>query len=324
MDSGSPRRGLFREKFGILVPTAAGSIFIPSYRNADFKKTAHITQSAEGLGYHSAWISDHLMPYSIFDPWTAISGLAVLTSQITLGTLVSCNLFRHPSIVAKMSTTIDHMSGGRFVLGLGAGWLEAEFRGYGIPFPKYSERLGRLSEASKLIRRMWLDEKATFEGTYYQVKEAVCNPKAIQKPTLPLWIGGRGEKLLRIVAAEADGYNLNEGTIDEFKVRLPKLRQLCKEMKREYDSIEKSWLGTVLIGENSDQVRSKLKKYQPTAISAERYLGPAVMGPPNECIRKIEQYKELGVTHFIGWFPEIAEDESGLKLFAREVMPSFN
>src|SRR5207245_11565825 len=135
--------------------------------------------------------------------------------------------------------------------------------------------------------------------------------KSSRKSTLRLWSGEKGAKLLRIVAAEADGYNLNEGTIDEFKVRLPKLRQLCKEMKREYDSIEKSWLGTVLIGENSDQVRSKLKKYQPTAISAERYLGPAVMGPPNECIRKIEQYKELGVTHFIGWLPEIAVDESG-------------
>src|SRR5438445_13654847 len=101
------------------------------------------------------------MAFSLLHAWTAISGLAVLTSQITLGTLVSCNLFRHPSIVAKMSTTIDHMSGGRFVLGLGAGWLEAEFRGYGMPCAEYSERLGRLSEASTLIRRMWLDERAT-------------------------------------------------------------------------------------------------------------------------------------------------------------------
>src|SRR5256886_11856426 len=98
MDSGSPRRGLFREKFGILAPTAAGSIFIPSYRNADFKKTARITQSAEGLGYHSAWLSDHVMPYSIFDCWTAISGLPPLTSPISLRTLVYGNLFRHPSI----------------------------------------------------------------------------------------------------------------------------------------------------------------------------------------------------------------------------------
>src|SRR5438132_14402369 len=112
---------------------------------------------------------------------------------------------------------------------------------------------------------MWLDEKASFEGTYYHVKEAVCNPKAIQKPTLPLWIGGRGEKLLRIVSAEADGYNLNEGTIDELKVRLPKLRQLCKEMKRDYDSIENSWLGTVLLIENSDALRSNLKKCNPSA-----------------------------------------------------------
>ncbi len=314
---------MFRDKFGILVPTASGSIFIPSYKKTDFKNTTRITQSAERLGYHSAWLSDHLMPYSIFECWAVISGLAVLTSKITLGTLVSCNLFRHPSLIAKMSATIDHMSEGRFILGLGAGWLEAEFKGYGIPFPRYSERLGRLDEASKLIRKMWLNEKASFDGAYYQIKEAICNPKPVQKPTLPLWIGGRGEKLLKIVAAEADGYNLNEGTIEEFKVRLPKLRHLCKEMNRDYDSIEKSWLGTVLIGKNTDAAKAKLKKYQPTTISSERYLGPALMGNPDECIRRIEQYKELGVSHFIGWFPEVGEDDSGLKLFAREVMPSF-
>src|SRR2546428_13373396 len=110
MDSGSPRRGLFREKFGILVPTAAGSIFIPSYRKADFKKTAHITQTAEGLGYHSAWISDHLMPYSIFDPWTAIRGLPVRPSQRTLGTFGSFKLFKNASTMAKMTNTLEHMT----------------------------------------------------------------------------------------------------------------------------------------------------------------------------------------------------------------------
>jgi alkanesulfonate monooxygenase SsuD/methylene tetrahydromethanopterin reductase-like flavin-dependent oxidoreductase (luciferase family) len=222
-----------------------------------------------------------------------------------------------------MSATIDHISKGRFILGLGAGWLEAEFKGYGIPFPRHSERIGRLAEASKLIRKMWTEDKATFEGIYYQIKDAVCEPKPMQVPSIPLWIGGRGERLLNVVASEADGYNLNEGTIDEFKVRLPKLKEICEQTGRSYESIEKSWLGTVIIGKTSDEVKSKLQKYQPTVISIERYLGPAIMGTPSDCIKRIEEYKKLGVTHFIGWFPDIAEDESGLRLFSSEVIPSF-
>jgi alkanesulfonate monooxygenase SsuD/methylene tetrahydromethanopterin reductase-like flavin-dependent oxidoreductase (luciferase family) len=261
------------------------------------------------------------MPYSIFECFTAISALSALTSRITLGTLVACNLFRYPSMVAKMSATIDHISKGRFILGLGAGWLEAEFRGYGMPFPKHSERIQRLAEASKIVRKMWVDDKATYEGKYYQIREAFCDPKPLRR--IPLWIGGRGEKLLDVVAAEGDGYNLNEGTVDDFKARLTKLRKICEEVGRDYDSIEKSWLGTVIIGKNSGEVEAKLRKYQPTTISAQRYVGPAIMGTPSDCIKKVQEYKDLGVTHFIGWFPDIAEDESGARIFAEDVMSSF-
>jgi alkanesulfonate monooxygenase SsuD/methylene tetrahydromethanopterin reductase-like flavin-dependent oxidoreductase (luciferase family) len=310
-------------KFGVLVPTAAGSIFIPSYKETSFDVSARVAKDSENFGFDSAWLSDHLMPYSILECWTSISAISALTTKIRLGTLVSCNLFRYPSLVAKMSATVDHISKGRFVLGLGAGWLDAEFSGYGIPYPKHAHRIRMLKEATELIERMWVEDKVTFSGRYYQTKEAVCNPKPVQKPRIPLWIGGRGEKLLDTVSSFADGYNLNEGTIDEFKQRLPKLRDLCRQKGRDYESIEKSWLGTVLIGKTTEEANSKLKQYQPTSISSERYLRPALLGNPDDCIKKIEQYKELGVSHFIGWFPEVALDKSGLEIFANQVMSSF-
>src|SRR6266516_7033469 len=162
---------------------------------------------AESAGFDGVFLYDHFHTVpdppleAVFECWTSMAALARDTSTIRLGQMVTCNSYRPPSLLAKMASGIDVMSHGRLVLGIGAGWYEHEYRAYGYPYPETAERLKRLREAVQIILAMWTQEEATFEGTYYQVKGAINQPKGVQKPHIPILIGGGGEKVtLRLVA----------------------------------------------------------------------------------------------------------------------------
>lgn len=169
----------------------------------------------EDAGWDAAFVTDHFMP-NLPDPvgdtlecWTSLSGLAMVTRRMRIGTLVSGNTYRHPAVLAKMAANVDVMSGGRLVCGIGAAWQENEHVAYGIPFYTISERLGRLEEACQVLLALWTQDRVTFRGTYYQLDQAVLFPKPLQKPHPELLVGGGGEKLtLRIAAAYADHWNV--------------------------------------------------------------------------------------------------------------------
>ena len=161
-----------------------------------------------------AWLFDHFMPIHgditgpCLEGWSVLSAFAALTSRLRLGLMVTGNTYRHPTILANIAATVDVISGGRLDFGIGAGWNEAEHSAYGIPLYTPGERIRRLGEACEIIKRMWTETAPTFEGRYYQIKDAYCEPKPVQKPTPPFVIGGSGEKLtLRIVAQYADIWN---------------------------------------------------------------------------------------------------------------------
>lgn len=194
-----------------------------------------------------AWLFDHFMPIvgdytgPCLEGWTLLSAFAALTKRIRVGLMVTGNTYRHPAVLANIGATIDVISGGRLDFGIGAGWNEREHESYGIPLYKPGERIRRMGEACEIIRRMWTEQAPTFEGRYYQIKEAYCEPKPVQKPYPPFVIGGGGEQLtLRYVAQYADIWNMTGNDIEAFKHKSAVLDEHCSAIGRDPQAIARS------------------------------------------------------------------------------------
>jgi F420-dependent oxidoreductase-like protein len=292
-----------------------------------FAALARHWQRAEELGYDAAWLDDHF--YSVTGPasddslecWTLMAALARETSRLRFGALVLCNSYRHPPLLAKMASTLDHASGGRLEFGLGAGWFEHEYRAYGYDFPPIGTRLQQLDEALQICRAMWSEDRTSFRGRHYRVEKAWCNPKPVQKPHPPIMIGGGGERvLLRLVAQHADRWNFG-GTVDEFRHKIPVLERHCAAVGRDPSAIEKSWFGTIVIEPDDARLQERLAK-RAARGHGDAYGLNVILGTPEQIAARIREYIAVGVTHFIGMFGRV-ERLGATELFAREVMPAF-
>lgn len=314
----------------------------------DFEYVRKTALQSEELGFDSIWIYDHFFWEGIRDSeaeqipdllecTTVMSALAALTKRIRIGSIVMCNSYRNPSLTAKIGATIDVISNGRLEFGIGAGWKKNEYLAYGFPFPKPSVRIAQLREAVTIIRKMWTEEKPSFKGKYYEIKEALCEPKPVQKPHPPIWIGGGGEKLLlRVVAELADGWNWY-GSPEEYAHKLDVLRGHCTNVGRDYDEIKKSWTGELFLLPKGSKVRSEVEGYlssrgEPphwdtdskdiqklSAHDFDTYVNSNIVGTPDECCSKIKEYLKLGVTRF---YLEGTTTKSR-EQFVKEVMPEF-
>ncbi len=239
-----------------------------------FDDVVDIARTAEQTGCHALWSSDHLLwdehseQRNCLEAWTLLTALAPLTSTLRLGTLVTCNSYRHPSILAKTVACLDNISRGRIDCGLGAGWKELEYRAYGIPFPSVGVRMAQLGEAVQVLKRLWTDDRASFQGQYYQLDNATCRPKPVQD-ALPLWIGGQGEKkLLRLVAEAADGWNMVMGSnLEQVRHKLNVLQQHCDAVGRDIASIDKSLFILTYLFDGEQEYRRILSQQA-------RLLGP--------------------------------------------------
>jgi len=288
-----------------------------------------LARSAEDLGFDSFWVMDHFhqimnvgkQEEPMFEGWTTISVLAGLTSKIKLGTLVTGNSYRHPSVLAKIGATLDILSKGRLFFGIGAAWNDVEARAYGIPFPPTRERLARLEEAVQIVRKMWTENQASFDGKYYKVENAICNPKPIQKPTPKILIGGSGEKfLLRTVARYGDACNIF-GSPETVKKKLTVLRKHCEEAGRDYDSILKTKLSRVLISEDEEEIDRKvteMSKIMPPGMLREALI----YGTPPQVQQQINEFSDAGIQYLITSFSGPNELNS-LRLFGETVLPKF-
>jgi probable F420-dependent oxidoreductase len=178
--------------------------------SGEFGKVKDLVQTAEDLGFATAYFPDHFIYESglgsfnptqpVYDAGTMLAALAMATSRIAIGSHVLCNQFRHPTLTAKIFTTLDHISGGRVIAGMGAGWTRAEFEMMGIPFPEVPIRLAMLDEALHVMKALWTEERASFRGKYYTLRDAVAAPKPIQRPHPPLMLGGNGNGIMRLAA----------------------------------------------------------------------------------------------------------------------------
>jgi probable F420-dependent oxidoreductase len=251
----------------------------------------------------------------LLECWTALAALARDTRRLRLGTSVLCNSYRLPSVLAKMGATLDVISGGRLELGLGAGWLEKEYRAYGIPFPKIGERIAQLDEGVEIIRRMWTHPRPTFQGRHYSIEDAVCDPPPVQRPHPPIWIGGEGDKVHRVAARAADGVNVRWWSPERIADRAGFLDAACRASGRDPRTLARSVTALLIVDE--DRARMEATRRRFAAIPATGH----VAGTPDQCIARIRRYVDCGVRHFLFTIPDVASSGS-LELAGRVVLPA--
>ena len=299
-------------KFGVTINATPDMLY-----RSDYDSIKKIALECERLGYDSLWAMDHLMwgPFnkgSVFDAWTLLSALEVETQSIKLGPLVGCNSFRSPSLTAKIASTIDIISKGRLIFGYGAGWKEEEYKAYGFPFRDPVTRLKQMREGITLIKKLWTEEKTSFKGEFYEVKDAIGNPKPLQKPHPPIMIGGGGEKYTLKVAAEIGNiWDRWGASIEEYKRKVHILREHCDTLGRKFEDIELSWSGNFLIGKNKMDLNKKISTFG---------VEKGIYCTYDNCIDVLQEYIDLGCKQFIFVITGFKDEK---KTFMEEIASSF-
>jgi F420-dependent oxidoreductase-like protein len=277
----------------------------------------------EELGFDSLWTSDHFMGSDddvdgpTFEGWQLLPAWGALTSRVRIGICVSGNTYRHPAILAKMAATLDHITNGRAILGLGAAWYEREHRAYGIPFDTRSIRLARLAEAAEIVRSLLDQPRTTYRGTYYQLEDAPFMPRPIQGH-LPLMIGGGGErKTLRVAARFADYWN-GFGTVDTIAHKLAVLRVHCASVGRDPAEITPTVSFGVVVRDDPAAVAARVQEIDAANHGDGVWLGPS--GTVEQTAQGFAAYWRTGVRGFLVDMPAPYDDETLVRL-AREVRP---
>lgn len=312
-------------KFGVFIPQGwkmeLASIPDPA---AKWAKAVEIAQLAEDLGYESIWTYDHFhnvpkpAAETVFECWTTLAAISQRTSRIMLGQMVGCNPYRNPALLAKITSNIDVISGGRLIWGIGAGWYKNEFAGYGYEFVSNADRIREMAEAVEIVVGLWTQESFSYDGRYYQLDRAQCDPKPIQARPQVL-IGGGGEKLtLRKVARLADASNFG-GKPHEFKAKCDILREHCKDVGRDYDEIEKTWSPEVFIRETEQEVAESTVGSL-WGEQRESWQAGNLVGTPEQVAEKIKAYVDLGCTGFYPWCSDYPSTQT-MTLLARKVIP---
>jgi len=323
--------------FGAFVPQGwrmdlAG---IPAERQWDTIRG--VARSAEDLGYTGLWVYDHFHTTPLptqeatHEAWALMAALAAATSRIRLGQMCTCVAYRPPAYLAKVAATIDVISGGRLDLGIGAGWYEHEYAGYGYEFLPPASRVGQLREAVEIMKRLWTEDDVHFEGRHYRLNGAICRPRPLQSPHIPIWVAGGGEQLtLRVAARHASCTNFG-GPPEEFARRSRVLAGHCREAGTDYDAIVRSTNLFVVCRQTEDDVAAALaviKQRYLQAVPEEQaeratamYRGMA--GTPEQLIARLRPWAEAGLAYAIVYFPQAAYETDDLQLFAHEVAPAF-
>jgi F420-dependent oxidoreductase-like protein len=316
-----------RPTFGVFVPQGwkmeLASIPDPS---AKWEKALEIAVLAEELGFDSLWVYDHFhnVPRpaheAVFECWTTIAALSQRTTTIRLGQMVGCNSYRNPALLAKITSTVDVISGGRLDWGIGAGWYDQEYRGYGYEFPSAKVRIQMLREAVEIVKAMWTQPDVTYEGRHYKLEGAQCDPKPIQQPHPPIWIGGGGEQLtLRVVARHATHSNFG-GKPHEWSHKRDVLRRHCDEVGRDPDEITMTWSPGALVRESAADLPDAIERFRPSWESPDSWVDGNLVGTPDEVVDKIGRYQELGCGGIVAW-PNDLPDTETLRLLGEKVLP---
>jgi len=336
-------------QFGFCVPIFAypgGRLFrTPNYAKLDVSRTLTLARLADQLGYDSLWVADHLMlghENAIMEGWTTLAALAGSTQRARLGMIHQGHFFRHPTIAAKMTATLDQISGGRFIYFIDGGYGRHEHLAYGLPYPEtMEERVAEIVAGLEVTLALWqADQPVTFANNRYQLHAATCTPRPLQQPHPPIWFGEAHPALLAACARYGQGWNTVPVAIPELQSRLEALDAACRAEGRTAAALEKSLEIQMLIAPDHNALRHQLQAMidlaplpEPDPVLQAFLCGKTdelptpltdtqIIGTPDEVAQRISAYVELDITHFLLWFMD-APDDAGLRLFAEQVAPRF-
>lgn len=268
--------------------------------------------------FDSAWFIDHLQfgDADVLEGFTALSYMAALHPRLKFGHTVLCQSFRNPALLAKMGATLQFLSGGRYLFGIGAGWHAEEYRAYNYDFPPAGVRVQQLEEALQIIKAMWTEQQANFTGTYYRVVDAYCEPKP--DPIPPIMVGAFKPKMLRLTARFADEWNVSSTSIPSYRQLMQEFERACTAVGRDPATVRRSWGGGCVCAPTQAQVKR---------LAGERYRTDEdnfdFVGTPGQLIEQMRAFVDLGVEYFMldcGGFPNLTT----LELLVDEVLPALN
>jgi F420-dependent oxidoreductase-like protein len=284
----------------------------------EFDKIVAIAESAEDSGFSSLSVMDHLHQIPpvgppenyMFDGNTILAGVAARTSKLTLGTLVGGVTYRNPALLAKITTTLDVISGGRAWLGLGAAWFEAEHEAYGFEFPPLGRRFEYLEESLQIVRAMFTQQQASFEGEHFRVRDAYNNPKPI-RGDIPIMVGGSGErKTLRMVAQYADGCNLFAADPDRARHLLGVLEGHCERLGRDPAEITKTAMGSYVIADTKEAAEAKMRGFVEQGLMPEQRVEMTLAADADTVGEHASSLKEAGIEGMTTSIPDVFDPES--------------
>ncbi len=294
-----------------------------------------MAQTAERLGFEAIFTSDHYLSVKgshdrgSSDAWTMLAGLAAVTSTIRLGTLVSPVTFREPAVLAKAATTVDHISGGRAELGMGAGWWEEEHTTHGFPFPPAGERFELLEEQLAVVQGLLTEERFSFQGKHYQLSDGVFWPKPWQRPRMPIILGGTtvGPWMRRLIGAYADDFNTVGGTPEEVRARFERAREGVESAGRPQDTLTTSFMTWCFVGRTEEEWRDRVERARlndPKAGPFDAYLADleadCILGTPERAVARLRAYADAGVQRIM-LNHELFDDLDMLEVLAEHICP---
>ncbi|HYP39250.1 MAG TPA: LLM class flavin-dependent oxidoreductase [Chloroflexia bacterium] len=304
-------------QFGLVVPS---DVLDKSRRHLYMEDVNRLLDYVKGH-YDSAWLIDHLQfeDMDLLEGWTALTYLSALHPELRWGHTVLCQSFRNPALLAKMGATLQLLSHGRFIFGIGAGWHKEEYLAYGYDFPSAGTRVEELDEALQIIKAMWTQEKVTFEGKHYRVEGAWCEPKPDPLPTI--MVGAFKPKMLHLVARHADWWNVSSTGIEEYRDYLQEFERACDDVGRDPRTVRRTWGGGCVCAPTEQGVKELAAGRLQLGEDFGYQLGEDLVGTPQQLIEQMQPFIELGVDYFMldcGGFPQLTTVE----MLITEVLPT--
>ncbi|NNF63752.1 MAG: LLM class F420-dependent oxidoreductase [Acidimicrobiia bacterium] len=317
-------------RFGAFVPQGWRMDLVGVAREDHWNTILDVAGRIESAAFDSLWVYDHFhtVPDQTQEPtyeaWSLLAALAAVTKTSRLGQMCTCNGYRNPAYLAKVAAGIDVISGGRLEFSIGAGWYHEEYEAYGYPFPSGGTRIAELEESVEIVKKMWTEDEATYDGEHYQIAGAICQPKPLQDPHPPIWIAGGGEKkTLRVVAKHADYSNFGADP-EHFAHKSEILRGHCEAIGRDFDEIGRTAIWHGLVGTSEADLNAKVSRVaeaigRPEDDVRRRYT----VGSPDQVAEELGKLAELGCVHVQCFFPDSAWGDS-LEVFDTAVIPALN
>ncbi|GAA2976769.1 F420-dependent oxidoreductase-like protein [Microbacterium terrae] len=323
-------------RFGTFIPQGWRFDLVGIEPADHWRVMATLAQRADEGPWESLWVYDHFHTTPVpsqeatHEAWTLMAAFAASTSRIRLGQMCTCMGYRNPAYLAKVASTVDHVSGGRVEMGIGGGWYEHEWRAYGYGFPGIPDRLRMLREGVDIMQQAWTTGSATLDGEFYQVDSAIVQPLPVQDGGIPIWVAGGGEKVTLKIAATYASYTNFSGSLEEVDHKSAVLRGHCDAIGRDFADITRSSNFNTIVGATEAEARDRLAAVkarllphvgQERADGIEReYLASPAFGTPEQVAERLAERERHGITYAIHYFPESAYDLSGVDLFEREVV----